>query len=232
MRNEIGSLGGKAILIIDDAMDARLLARKILEGDGASVSEADTIDAGIAAVRAHLPHLIVVDLNLPGKTGFDFLDFRMGESLFRVIPTIVLSALKDKASVQNALSMGADDYILKPFRATLVLQKVRKALRLGSFYKKQIVSGVASRAVFSIAGEVLRMNEVGCAVECPVKFSPEEGIALKGALIDHMDLGSLKMRTDLEVPKFLGPGRYSTEINFAGIDRDLATAIARRLKSK
>lgn len=114
----MASLKGKDILIIDDAPEARLLARKILEVDGAQVSEAGGVDTGIELARKNVPHLIIVDLEMPVRSGFEFLTLRAADPLFQAIPTLVLSGKKDRASIQRAIAFGANDYILKPFRAT------------------------------------------------------------------------------------------------------------------
>jgi CheY-like chemotaxis protein len=228
----VASLSGKDILIIDDADDARLLARRILEVDGAAVTDASSIDAGVAAARIQVPHLIVVDLDLPGKTGFDFLDFRSTDSLFRGIPTIVLSAKRDRTSVQKALSLGADDYVLKPFRATLVLQKIRKALRLSSFYSKKIPPGPLADAIFSISAEVVAINEVGCVVESLVKFGPEADVAIKSEYFRGLGAEDVRMRVVKEGGRFLEDGRYASEVSFIGIDREAAATLRARIGGK
>ncbi|MBC7386880.1 MAG: response regulator [Cryobacterium sp.] len=146
----MSSLHEKEILLIDDAPEARMLARKILEVDGAIVSEASTIDDGINLIRNKVPHLILVDLEMPVRSGFEFLTVREGDALFKTIPTIVLSGRKDRESIQKVIAFGANDYILKLFRAILLLQKVRKVLMLISFYSRKIVSETKLDATFSI----------------------------------------------------------------------------------
>lgn len=228
----MASLKGKEILIVDDAADARLLARKILEVDGATVTEAESAEEGLATTKTLVPHLILIDLDMPGKNGFDFLEARSADPLFRGIPTLVLSGLKDKGSVQRAVSLGADDYILKPFRATLVLQKVRKVLRLGSFQTRKVVPGAGAIAVFSIPTEIARMNETGCVVECPVKFGPDEGVMIQSDLLKELGLGEAKMRTRKMKGQYLEAGQYSTEINFVALERDVANRIRAKIGGK
>src|SRR5271154_2065315 len=122
-------LKGKKILLIDDAPDARVFARRILAGDGADVEEASTIDEGLAIVARSAPHLIITDLMLPEKTGFDLLAERANNPTLAAIPTLVLSSSNDPKSVVRAISSGAVDYVLKPLKANLLLQKARKHLR-------------------------------------------------------------------------------------------------------
>jgi CheY-like chemotaxis protein len=219
-------------LLIDDADDVRILARKILEVDGAIVSEASSVDEGILKGRSQVPHLILIDLNMPGKTGFDYLDFRLGDPLFRPIPTIVFSGLKDRESVQRALSLGADDYIVKPFRATLMLQKVRKALRLSSFYSRKIPAEENALATFSISGEILQMNEFGCVLESPVKFGPEEDLQIKSDFLREVGAEEFRMRSTISGGKFREGGRYTTEVTFIGIDREVSAKLRSKLGSR
>lgn len=228
----MASLKGKEILIVDDAADARLLARKILEVDGATVSEAETVEEGLRTAKTLVPHLILIDLDMPGKDGFDFLESRKADPLFRGIPTLVLSGLKDKVSVQRAVSLGADDYIVKPFRATLVLQKVRKVLRLGSFQSRKITPGAGAQATFSIPVEIARMNETGCVVECPVKFGPDEPVTIQSDLLRELGIPDAQMRTRKMKGQYLEAGQYSTEVNFVALERDVANRIRAKIGGK
>ncbi|MBS1963274.1 MAG: response regulator [Bdellovibrionales bacterium] len=220
----MASLAGKNILVIDDAADMRLLARKILEVDGATVSDVASIDAGIALAREKVPHLIVVDLELPEKTGFDFLEFRRGDALFQAIPSLVLSGRKDRESVQRAISLGADDYVLKPFRATLMLQKVRKALKLTSFYRKSVGPGIDGATV-AVAVEVTHLNEVACRIASPVKFAPGESVRLATELTSRLGIDRLPLCVSPVSGVYLNAGQYGAEVDFVGIDRELAARI-------
>lgn len=223
------SLKGKEILIVDDAADARMLTRKILEVDGATVTEAETVEQAFLTTKTLVPHLILIDLDMPGKNGFDFLESRMADPVFRGIPALVLSGLKDRESVRRAVSLGADDYILKPLRAALVLQKVRKVLRLGSFLSRTVVPGPGAQAVFSIPTEIARMNETGCVVECPVKFGPDEGVTIHSDLLQELGIVDAKMRTRKAKGQYLEAGQYSTEINFVALEREVANRIRAKI---
>ncbi len=227
----MASLSGKDILLIDDAEDVRLLAKKILEVDGAVVTEASGVDAGVAASRIQIPHLIIVDLEMPEKTGFDFLDRRRSDPQLRAIPTIVFSAKKDLASVQRAFALEANDYILKPFRATLMLQKVRKALRLSSFSSRKFPAGEVSRAVFTITAEVIEMNEVGCVIESPVKLAPEEDLRVRSDYFRELGIEEFRMRATLQGADYFEGGRYRSEVSFIGIDREIAAKLRTKLGS-
>src|SRR5690349_19564738 len=102
----MSSMSGKEILIVEDAQDVRLLVRRVLESEGARVVEADSVDAGLSMAEKETPHLVILDLELPGQNGFDFLNARKEHPKVKDIPTIILSGKKDKTSVVQAIGLG------------------------------------------------------------------------------------------------------------------------------
>ena len=76
-----------------------------------------------------LPDLIILDLMMPVMDGFDVLKKLKDVRAKSYFPIIVLSALTDKQSIINALSLGADDYVTKPFRFAVLLARIRAQLR-------------------------------------------------------------------------------------------------------
>lgn len=128
----------KEILIIDDDPDLCILAKKVLESSGYLVLTANSADEGFAIAFERAPHVVITDLKMPKKTGFDFLEMKNGASHLHFVPTLVMSALKDKSSVLKALAMGASDYVIKPFQTTILIQKVKKALQDKGFPKRSL----------------------------------------------------------------------------------------------
>jgi len=118
-------LHGKKILIIDDDDSLRLLLRRILESAGCVVDEAENVRLALNKVQAQLPDLIILDLNMPEHDGFTLLKFRAQNLLMHGIPILVLSATADKTIINRALAMGANQFLEKPLKANLVLQKLQ-----------------------------------------------------------------------------------------------------------
>lgn len=225
-------LTDKDILIIDDAPDIRLLAQRILEGDGAHVFHADHVDAGIDFISKKSPHLILVDLNMPSKSGFDFLNYRLSSEAVKLIPSLVLSGLNDRISVSKAISLGANDYILKPFSAALLLQKVRKALKLASFQNYHFPEGERPSATILVKAEVVRISETGLKLESPIRISPEENVEIHARFLDE-DLGckDVKMRAAKVPARYQMEGRYLTEINFIGVGDAFSRQVRQTLRN-
>ncbi|MGK5084201.1 response regulator [Bdellovibrionota bacterium FG-1] len=115
----------KTIQIIDDDDDIRKLLRKVLENVGTVVHDASDVKTGLHSIQTHRPDAVILDLNMPGHDGFTFLKARKKMPLLLAIPVIVLSGEKDKKLVAQAIALGADQYLQKPFEAKLILQKLR-----------------------------------------------------------------------------------------------------------
>ncbi len=228
----MSSMKDKDILVIDDMQDVRHLVKKILESDGARVLDAESIDSGLEIALKKAPQLIILDIELPGKTGFDFLLARNNAPTLKDVPTIILSGKKDKATVSQAIAMGANDYVLKPLRATLLLQKTRKALRLASFLSKKFEGKACPEAIFSLSAEITKLSEGGCFIDAPVKIKADETINLTGTFIEKIGLqdNEIKMKASSNPSKYAAIGRYSNEIYFIGMNEERAKKIRSILK--
>jgi DNA-binding response OmpR family regulator len=207
---------GREILIVDDAPDIRLLVRKVLEGEGAQVTEAATIDSGLEAAKKKVPHLIILDLELPEKSGFDFLTEIQNTPAIAAIPVIILSGRNDKQAVIRAIALGAHGYLLKPFRATLLLQKIRKTLRLQSFQTRKLPEGTS--AALTISADLTHLSEVGCRIEAGVRLAPGAQVDLESSFLTSNGAVGIAFKASRRTSVYAGPNRYTSEIDFVGLD--------------
>lgn len=122
------------ILIVDDFDIIRINLKKIITQAGVeSVFEAvDGVDA-LQKLRAmpteagsNVVDLIFLDWNMPRMNGYEFLKECKRDELLRKIPIIMTTAERDRKSVLEALSAGAVDYIVKPFKAFIIVEKLDK----------------------------------------------------------------------------------------------------------
>jgi type IV pilus assembly protein PilB len=121
--------GPSRILIADDDATIRIILRKILEGQGYQVDEAEDGPKALASVAGHAPDMILVDLNMPGLDGYGVIR-GVRESLgLSHLPILMLTADSDDASQAQAFALGADDYIVKPVKIPLVIARVKAAFR-------------------------------------------------------------------------------------------------------
>lgn len=115
------------ILIVEDEENIRLFISTMLEASDYQVIVAETCTLGISMFSSYLPDLIILDLGLPDKDGLELLkEVRKSYTT----PIIVLSARSDENDKVEALDLGANDYVTKPFGSAELLARVRSALRV------------------------------------------------------------------------------------------------------
>jgi two-component system KDP operon response regulator KdpE len=114
------------VLIIDDEPPIRKLLRMGLSTQGYAVLEASNGKTALDLL-AEAPELIILDLGLPDMAGLDLL--RAIRTRNEAVPIVVLSSRGDEAGKVQALDLGADDYITKPFGMEELLARMRTALR-------------------------------------------------------------------------------------------------------
>ena len=114
------------ILIVDDEPELRSMLRQYLSREGFAVAEAATGSAALDAVSGSEPDLVLLDVGLPDIDGFEVLrTLRMTSN----IPVIMLTARDDEIDRVVGLSVGADDYVVKPFSPRELVARIQSVLR-------------------------------------------------------------------------------------------------------
>lgn len=114
------------ILIVDDEPRIRHFVRMNLQLEGFQVSEASDGLEAIRKVRDELPHLVVLDVEMPKLDGFETLaEIRR----FSNVPVIILTVRSDEEDRIKGLDLGADDYVAKPFSARELVSRINAVLR-------------------------------------------------------------------------------------------------------
>jgi two-component system KDP operon response regulator KdpE len=114
------------VLVVDDEPPIVHFLRASLGAVGHRVITADDASGALVRVAAEKPDIVILDLGLPDRSGFDVITEIRKHS---PVPIIVLSARSDERSKVQALDLGADDYIGKPFGMAELMARIRAALR-------------------------------------------------------------------------------------------------------
>jgi two-component system cell cycle response regulator DivK len=104
----------KKVLYIEDRVDNRSLVRRVLMAEGIEVLEATNADDGIRLALQHLPDLILMDINMPGKDGFTATAELRQHTALAHVPIVALTANVMKGDREKTLEAGCDGYIPKP----------------------------------------------------------------------------------------------------------------------
>jgi two-component system, OmpR family, KDP operon response regulator KdpE len=163
------------VLVVDDEPPIRKLLRMGLSAHGYLTLEAPNAKAALDLL-SEAPDLIILDLGLPDADGHDLL--RTIRTRNESVPIVVLSSRSDEAGKVEALDLGADDYVTKPFGMDELLARIRAALR----HQLQIHG---ERPVFRLGqlsvDLVRRIVKVG---DREIKLSPKEYDLLR-VLVQH-----------------------------------------------
>jgi two-component system phosphate regulon response regulator PhoB len=117
------------VLVVEDETDVVDLVRYNLKRAGFKVLVANTGDAGLKAVRANRPDVVVLDLMLPGMTGIEVCKALKQDKETAHIPVVMLTAKDEEKDRVKGLETGADDYIGKPFSPRELVLRVQAVLR-------------------------------------------------------------------------------------------------------
>jgi len=175
---------GARILVVDDEVQILRLLRRTLEAHGYAVDAAETGEQALRVSSQRPPDVVLLDLMLPDVDGLELCRRLRGQLS---VPIIVLSALGEEAKKIEALDLGADDYLTKPFGTGELLARVRVALRH--------VAGRSTAPVVQAGDLVIDLERRLVSLRgVPVHLTPKEYAALKclaqhaGAVITHRAL--------------------------------------------
>jgi two-component system, OmpR family, alkaline phosphatase synthesis response regulator PhoP len=119
----------RQILVVEDEADIRRLVRYNLEQEGYTLLEAADGEEALALARKQRPHLVVLDLMLPGMNGLEVCRVLRTEERTAKLPVLMLTARATEVDKVLGLEIGADDYVTKPFSPREVVARVKALLR-------------------------------------------------------------------------------------------------------
>jgi two-component system KDP operon response regulator KdpE len=173
------------VLVVDDEPPIRRFLRTSLTAVGHRVVTADDAAGALAAFDSEKPDVIILDLGLPDKSGLDVIAELRQRS---PVPIIVLSARNDERSKVEALDLGADDYIGKPFGMAELMARLRAALRHAFQAQGELPMFVSG----DLSVDLVRRHVIRAGRE--VKLSPKEFELLRhlvthaGKVLTHRQL--------------------------------------------
>jgi diguanylate cyclase (GGDEF)-like protein len=118
----------RKVLVVDDDDTNRTLVGKALEFEGYQVNQADSGAAALQVIQEWQPHLVLLDVNMPGLNGLETLAKLRARDEY--VSVMFVSANSRTEDVIRGLDAGADDYVCKPFEVLELLARVRSQLRI------------------------------------------------------------------------------------------------------
>ncbi len=134
------------ILVVEDEPSLIFTLRDTLESEGYDVIVSEDGEQAVQLVKEHTPDLMILDIMLPGKSGYDIC--KEVRDLKYTFPIIMLTAKDQEIDKVKGLNLGADDYLTKPFGVKELLARIQARLRRASAYSS------------SSKVEVLRLGDI------------------------------------------------------------------------
>lgn len=121
---------GKRILVVDDEPENIQILTEYLSREGHTVANASEGNSAIARLRAWKPHIVFLDINMPGISGLELIPKLRAASPEEYVSIVLVSANMAVEDVARGFEAGADDYMTKPVRSQEVLSRIRVMLHL------------------------------------------------------------------------------------------------------
>ena len=178
------------LLLVEDNSDLAFGLRTVLEFEGHEVEIAEDGEKGLERARDHNPDLVILDLMLPGKGGYEVLRELRGGGVRT--PVLILTARSQESDVVMGFDLGADDYVTKPFSTLELVARVRALLRRAkqdssNGHSSQRLERFGDVDVNPATRTVLKGGE-------PVELTPKEFDLLMALLLRR---GAVASRTEL-----------------------------------
>ena len=123
------------VLVVDDSAPNVKLLEDLLAFHGFEVHAAASGEAALAAVREASPDLVLLDVLMPGMSGYDVCRALRADAAHAMLPIVILTALDEREARARGLEAGADDFISRPLHAPELIARVRSLLRIKRLYE-------------------------------------------------------------------------------------------------
>lgn len=178
----------KRIMVVDDDKDIRRLVENILSKEGFVTVGAENAADALKKIQNSKPDLIILDLQLPDKDGFEVCKQLRADPATRYVPVVFLTVQNVDSYKIAGLEIGADDYITKPFNQTELVARVKAVLRRVDWRDKKEAALRDGQLAVDMEKHSVHMDAK------PLDLSPKEFDLLVSLLRNH---GKVMTRAEL-----------------------------------
>ncbi|QFU01930.1 Transcriptional regulatory protein WalR [Halomonas sp. THAF5a] len=116
------------VLVVDDEPNIVLSLEFLMQQAGFEVDTAENGESALSRIAEAAPDLLLLDISLPGISGFDVLERLRADPAHARMPIVMLTAHGREVEREKGLALGADDYVTKPFSTQALVEKVKTLL--------------------------------------------------------------------------------------------------------
>lgn len=203
-RNGTHARRTQTILVVDDKLDTLLLVRELLTSRGYNVTTASDADEALQSIRGEKPDLILLDVIMPGRSGYDLCRELKEDPATRLIPVVMITGLSDRSDRIRGIEAGADDFLSKPLYPEELYARVNSLLKLKHFTDElenaeavlfSLALGVEARDPFT-GDHCYRLAQYAGELGRHLHFEYDSVVALERGGYLH-DLGKIKVPDEI-----------------------------------
>ncbi len=192
------------VLIVDDEESTRLVLSRLLAPAQFEVLTAAGAEEARSMVDAEPPDVVLLDVMMPGKDGFDFCRELKDDPRTRLIPVVLLTGLSRREDRVHGIEAGADDFLSKPIYREELLARVRSLVKLKEFTDElehaevvveTLALGVEARDPYT-QGHCERLSRYACDLGRRLKLDEESIVALRRGGVLH-DIGKIVISDEI-----------------------------------
>ena len=192
------------ILVVDDKADTLLLLRELLSSRGYQVITASEADEAEDKVHTEKPDLVLLDVIMPGKTGYELCRELKDDPFTRLIPVVMITGLSERDDRVRGIEAGADDFLSKPVYPEELFARVKSLLKLKEFTDElenaeevllALALGIESRDPYT-GNHCERLARYATDLGQHIGLDGENIVALKRGGFLH-DLGKVSVPDDI-----------------------------------
>ena len=192
------------VLVVDDNHDNTLLMHELLASRGYDVEVAGTAEEAETKIRNRPPDLILLDVIMPGRSGYDLCRQLKGDPDTRLIPVVMITGLTDREDKVRGIEAGAEDFLNKPIFPEELFARVKSLLRLKEFTDElenaEAVLCALGRSVEArdpyTEGHCERLAQFASGLGSHLGLDAESIVALKRGGFLH-DLGKIRIPDEI-----------------------------------
>jgi len=203
-RNGLPTRRSQTILVVDDKLDTLLLVRELLTSRGYKVNTASDADEAMQSIHTERPDLILLDVIMPGRSGYDLCRELKEDPVTRLIPIVMITGLSDRSDRIRGIEAGADDFLSKPLYPEELYARVKSLLKLKHFTDElenaeavlfTLALGVEARDPYT-GDHCSRLAHYAGELGRHLHFEPDSIVALERGGYLH-DLGKIKVPDEI-----------------------------------
>lgn len=204
----------KKFLVLDHDYNFQMKLKMQLLKLGINIDPVNTLEEAVKSLQNETPNMIFLELTIPDGKAFEFLKFRSQNSIIKKIPLMVITSTKNKEIIKKALSLGVNDFILKPININLFISKLEKHFENEESVKLEYDERPIIDVSFGI--QMIALGKTMVQVEGPVRIPMAKMLLSFSSNLFTENEIPYETCFNVEESKFITTTKYKTLLQFLG----------------